>query len=120
MQRTQPRTANGLPAVNEEIVSTQAVDGTPGDVATSLPPPTKVNPRTGKPVSMPKPLSLSPHSMSPIVLEYGAAGTGGGMIQEEHEEVNPALPVPFCPLDEISGHPAPSKWGTSTAYKEDY
>lgn len=47
----------------------------------------KINPRTGKPLSMPKPLSLSPHNMSPIV-PIPDAPAGSQMIREEHEEVS--------------------------------
>lgn len=86
MQRTQPRSANGVPAVDEEAVSTRAVEGTPGDAVPS-PASRRVNPRTGKPLTMPQPLSLSPHPMSPIVPEYGPESAGNHTIQEEHEEV---------------------------------
>jgi len=46
---------------------------------------TRINPRTGKPLSIPKPLSLTPREMSPIVpIDQG----GGQLIREEHEEVS--------------------------------
>jgi len=45
---------------------------------------TRINPRTGKPLSIPKPLSLTPQDMSPIIpVDNG----GGQLIREEHEEV---------------------------------
>lgn len=45
---------------------------------------TRINPRTGKALSIPKPLSLTPQDMSPIVpVDQG----GGQLIREEHEEV---------------------------------
>jgi hypothetical protein len=47
--------------------------------------PTRVNPRTGRPLSIPKPLSLTPHEMSPIVVPDDIGG--GQMISETHEEV---------------------------------
>lgn len=46
----------------------------------------RINPRTGKPLSIPKPLSLSPHAMSPINPQSDAPG--GRLIREEHEEVS--------------------------------
>ena len=46
----------------------------------------RINPRTGKPLSLPKPLSLSPHNMSPINPMSNHAG--GQLIREEHEEVS--------------------------------
>jgi hypothetical protein len=48
---------------------------------------TRINPRTGKPLSIPKPLSLTPQDMSPIVPET-MADVGGQMIREIHEEVS--------------------------------
>ena len=48
---------------------------------------TRINPRTGKPLSIPKPLSLTPQEMSPIVPET-VADVGGQMIREIHEEVS--------------------------------
>jgi len=46
---------------------------------------TRINPRTGKPLSIPKPLSLTPQEMSPIV----PVNVGGGqLIREVHEEVS--------------------------------
>ena len=48
----------------------------------------RINPRTGKPITMPKPLSLSPHDMSPIQTEADVPA-GSQMIREEHEEVSP-------------------------------
>jgi hypothetical protein len=46
---------------------------------------TRINPRTGKALSIPKPLSLTPQEMSPIVpIDQG----GGQLIREEHEEVS--------------------------------
>jgi hypothetical protein len=46
---------------------------------------TRINPRTGKALSIPKPLSLTPQDMSPIVpIDQG----GGQLIREEHEEVS--------------------------------
>ena len=46
---------------------------------------TKINPRTGKPLTLPPPLSLSPRDPVPIV-PMPNAGTGQ-MISETHEEV---------------------------------
>ncbi|ORX41083.1 hypothetical protein BD324DRAFT_678476 [Kockovaella imperatae] len=57
---------------------TGPIDGAPATV--------RINPRTGKPVSMPKPLSLSPHEMSPI-REEGNVPPGSQMIREETEEI---------------------------------
>lgn len=48
---------------------------------------TRINPRTGKPLSIPTPLSLSPHNMSPIQ-EAATQHPGGQLIREEHEEVS--------------------------------
>jgi hypothetical protein len=49
---------------------------------------TRINPRTGKALSIPKPLSLTPQEMSPIVpVDQG----GGQMIREIHEEVRRAI-----------------------------
>lgn len=87
MLRTKPRSPNGMPAEEEEALSTGAMDGTSGDVAVSIPTKMRLNPRTGKPLSMPKPLSLSPHPMSPIVDEIDADPSGGQLVHEEHEEV---------------------------------
>lgn len=58
------------------------------DIATAVPAPTvtRVNPRTGKPLSIPQPLSLTPRDMSPI--QIPADAPGGQLIREEHEEVN--------------------------------
>lgn len=50
----------------------------------------KINPRTGKPLSMPKPLSLSPRDMSPI-FPVPDVPPGSQMIREEHEEVGRCL-----------------------------
>jgi hypothetical protein len=52
--------------------------------------PTRVNPRTGKPLSLPKPLSLSPHDPSPIQ-EQGGNGFSPQLIREEHEEVSKSV-----------------------------
>lgn len=84
MQRTKSRSADGLQALDDEAVSQAVAPGT--GAAIPSPNATRINPRTGKPLMMPKPLSLSPHPMSPIVPEYPDAA-GGGLISETHEEV---------------------------------
>jgi len=87
MQRTKPRSGNGLQADDEALSRVaQASPGEPTsakatqDLAT-------INPRTGKPLSMPKPLSLSPHEMSPIIPLIDLGPAGGEMIKETNEEV---------------------------------
>lgn len=57
---------------------------TMGNVPTATP--SRVNPRTGKPLSLPQPLSLQPRDPSPIQTEYGPPDQGQ-LIREEHEEV---------------------------------
>jgi hypothetical protein len=52
---------------------------------------TRINPRTGKPLSLPKPLSLSPRDMSPIQPEVVQSDLGPQMIREEHEEVSESM-----------------------------
>ena len=47
----------------------------------------RINPRTGKPLTLPQPLSLSPHEMSPIRTE-AEVPPGSQMIREEHEEAS--------------------------------
>lgn len=47
---------------------------------------TRINPRTGKTLSVPAPLSLTPQDMSPI--NTPADGPGPQLIREEHEEVS--------------------------------
>jgi hypothetical protein len=49
--------------------------------------PSRVNPRTGKPLSLPQPLSLQPRDPSPIQTDYGLPDQGQ-LIREEHEEVS--------------------------------
>lgn len=49
---------------------------------------TKINPRTGKPLTLPQPLSLQPRDPSPIETTYGDAADGGQLVREEHEEVS--------------------------------
>lgn len=90
MQRTKPRSANGLPAVVDDQAMSQAVEASPREpnTETITREITRINPRTGKPLVMPKPLSLSPHPLSPIVPEIGEGPIDGQMIQEEHEEVS--------------------------------
>jgi hypothetical protein len=46
----------------------------------------RINPRTGKPLSIPKPLSLSPHQPSPVI-PFPDVPVGSQLIREEHEEV---------------------------------
>lgn len=49
--------------------------------------PSRVNPRTGKMLSIPQPLSLQPRDPSPIQTDYGLP-EAGQLIREEHEEVS--------------------------------
>lgn len=51
------------------------------------PGPVRINPRTGKPLTLPAPLSLNPTAMSPIVPEPDVP-PGSQMIRETHEEVS--------------------------------
>lgn len=70
-------TAGTVSAVDETIVET-----VPAASSTT----TRVDPRTGKALSIPKPLSLTPQDMSPINTPADAAGPQ--LIREEHEEVS--------------------------------
>jgi len=58
--------------------------------------PVRINPRTGKPITLPAPLSLVPHDPSPIQEEARDPANGGQLIREEHEEVS---------CDTLSHHP---------------
>ena len=117
MLRTKPRSANGLPAEEEEALSTKAIDGTSGDVAVPSPSAPRLNPRTGKPLSMPNLLSLSPHPMSPIVDELDAAPVGGQLVHEEHEEVK-LVQTSSTPRLTRADNPA-ARWRTTRTYKDD-
>ncbi|KAK4686714.1 hypothetical protein P7C73_g3410, partial [Tremellales sp. Uapishka_1] len=55
-----------------------------GSVAPSIP---RTDPRTGKALTVPAPLALTPHVMSPIVPEANPSGSHGQLIREEHEEI---------------------------------
>jgi hypothetical protein len=48
----------------------------------------RINPRTGKPITLPKALSLTPRDPSPIKTDTGNVPPGGQLIREEHEEVS--------------------------------
>ena len=138
MQRTKPRSADGLQAAeDDEAISTKAVAVTPvaGEkiastemiseavaVGTSaspaaadvpLPSATRINPRTGKPLTIPQPLSLSPHKMSPIVPEPDLGPTGSQMIREETEEVSVVF-LALAGLTASSDHFAPWRRSTGT------
>lgn len=63
----------------------ETADAAPA-VSAPAPTVTRVNPRTGKPLSIPQPLSLTPRDMSPIQITPDAPG--GQLIREEHEEVS--------------------------------
>lgn len=70
-------------AVDETVVeNVPAATAAPSTTTT-----TRINPRTGKSLSIPKPLSLTPQNMSPI--NTPADGSGPQLIREEHEEVSP-------------------------------
>lgn len=75
-----PSTSGTVPAVG------QTADTAPATASAPAPTVTRVNPRTGKPLSIPQPLSLTPRDMSPIEIPPDAPG--GQLIREEHEEVS--------------------------------
>lgn len=75
---TSAPTAITVSAVDETVETAPAA---PAPAST-----TRVNPRTGKPLSVPPPLSLTPRDMSPIPTP--ADGPGPQLIREEHEEVS--------------------------------
>lgn len=79
-----PATLGNVPTADPNLATLPA-PSTLGNVPTA-----KLNPRTGKPVSMPQPLSLQPTQPSPIQTDYNnyMAPTQGAMIREEHEEVS--------------------------------
>jgi hypothetical protein len=76
---------DNTPAAAPGIIITETVPAGPGATTTTTF--TKINPRTGKPISMPTPLSLQPRDPSPIQTPMDAA-QGGHLIREEHEEVS--------------------------------
>ena len=72
--------------ITEEIErNTVQPPATMGNVPTATP--SRVNPRTGKPLSLPQPLSLQPRDPSPIQIDYDLSDSGQ-LIREEHEEVS--------------------------------
>lgn len=74
--------STGYTAQTVIMKSTEVADASAVPVVAS----TKVNPRTGKPLTVPAPLPLTPRDMSPIDTPTMAAAPGQ-MIREEHEEV---------------------------------
>lgn len=84
---------------DDEALSMAAMDATPrgpdADIIhekTVTKEQTRINPRTGKPLTMPAPLSLAPQAPSPIVTEPELP-PGSQMIREETEEVSWALRI---------------------------
>ncbi|KAL7422817.1 hypothetical protein Q5752_002113 [Cryptotrichosporon argae] len=78
-----------LPAgatVHPSVVGAGTTHPWPGSVHPSAAG-SRINPRTGKPLTIPAPLSLKPTQPSPIVTEQlGDPADNGQMIREEHEE----------------------------------
>jgi hypothetical protein len=71
--------AAGVSEVNKTVIETAPAATAPSST-------TRINPRTGKALSIPQPLSLTPQDMSPI--NTPADGPGPQLIREEHEEVS--------------------------------
>lgn len=79
-----PGAGTSAPTAGTVSAVEETVETAPAASAPALS--TRINPRTGKPLSIPKPLSLAPRDMSPI--QTPADGSGGQLIREEHEEVS--------------------------------
>ena len=89
---TQPSTVLGTvpgPEPGTNVLANVPVDaaGIPLPASQASSAGSRLNPRTGKPLSIPKPLSLSPQAMSPIN-PISDAPPGTQIIREEHEEVS--------------------------------
>jgi hypothetical protein len=78
----------------------------------------RLNPRTGKPLSIPKPLSLSPHNMSPIN-PVADVLPGTQIIREEHEEVSQHFETVGSPSALMKDY-SQSRWTSAHAYTHDY
>lgn len=86
IERTVSGPAAGTSAPIAETVSAVEETVETAPAASAPAPSTRINPRTGKPLSIPKPLSLTPRDMSPT--RTPADGSGPQLIREEHEEVS--------------------------------